>query len=178
MSEQGQGKLELKPEFNVIGSVDVSNVLANALRAVFEGVGTFSKGWLEAVRTRAQRADINHAQSNQEILRRTSAYIQTLRFSDYGLAYRLRQFTLNQNRRNAGRLREALNNTRSITEERLSSFLEFWNDEKTAAQLKADHPELAKIIDGVRLMKACEISEKLEPQNFPEMLPFSSVEGI
>jgi hypothetical protein len=92
------------PEFNL----NMSGIIGNGIRALLGGLGTFSESWLKAVTTRAQRADINHARTNQEILRRTSAYIQTLRFSEYGLKYRLRQFTVNPNRRNAGRLREAL----------------------------------------------------------------------
>jgi hypothetical protein len=67
IDEHGQGQLEFRPEFNLNGS----GIIGNGVRALLEGLGTFSDSWLQAVKIRVQRADINHARINQEVLRRT-----------------------------------------------------------------------------------------------------------
>jgi hypothetical protein len=152
-------------------STKVDLGIADILRVPLDYIRYFSKEWSDDAKRRAQSSSLQEATDNVEVLRDVSAYLQQLRFDDFGVKHRILQYQLSPTRRNCNALSDALVQCEMNVNARKNEFLLKWNDQSTRRHVRADYPDLTKVIDAVYQLKVSIWEQGLSPQDLPEKLP-------
>jgi hypothetical protein len=153
--------------------INIDSGIAEALKTIPDVIGVKFGTMLNRAKAKAQHADLKQAQATLRVVREIGAYLQKLRFDQYGgLRWCIARFARAPTFLNSWRLRRALDNSRRVMSEQYQQFDRSWAAPDTYQYFRNEFPELTDVVNIAVRLKQNLYDEALSAQTWSECVPF------